>query len=31
MSVPHELEAEVLRELVGAENLGETLVVFALL
>jgi Fe-S-cluster containining protein len=31
MSVPHELEAEVLKELEGAENLGETLVVFALL
>ncbi len=31
MKVPHELEAEVMSELEGAENLGETLVVFALL
>lgn len=31
MSVPHELEAGVMKELEGAESLGETLVVFALL
>ena len=31
MKVPYDLEAKVMRELEGAENLGETLVVFALL
>lgn len=31
MKVPYDLEAKVMRELEGAENLAETLVVFALL